>query len=182
MSNNPIQVTEKSSPRAASIEPVIHSFVYGLDFLRDQVSDVDPADMVAQPEAIANHPSWVIGHLTFACQLLGGVIGISPWLPENWEERFGPGSQPVADAALYETKDEALAILDDASSRIIRAIEALDGSQLDQPFPVPTYLEVFPTIRHSLTQVLVGHTAFHVGQLAVWRKAMGLSGVGRSFE
>jgi hypothetical protein len=28
---------------------------------------------------------------------------------------------------------------------------------------------VFPTIRHALTQVLAGHTAYHVGQVALWR-------------
>jgi hypothetical protein len=30
--------------------------------------------------------------------------------------------------------------------------------------------------------VLVGHTASHVGQLIVWRRAMGLPPIGRSFE
>src|SRR5262249_26319228 len=99
-----------------------------------------------------NHPAWVIGHLTYACQLLGGVIGLSAWLPSDWMRRFGTGSVPVANAILYESKNDALSILGDAQSRITQAVEELDDGRLDQPFPVEAYRAVFPTIRHALTQ------------------------------
>jgi hypothetical protein len=165
-----------------TMKPVLHSFAYCLDFLREQVADVDEADMFTQPNGIMNHPAWVIGHLTFACQLLGGVIGLSEWLPDDWTKRYGIGSVPVNDASLYETKDNLLAILRDAQTRITQTVEQLNESQLDEPFPDESYLEVFPTIRHALTQVLVGHTANHIGQLSVWRKAQGLPRMRRAFE
>jgi hypothetical protein len=165
-----------------TMNAVLHSFAYGLDFLREQVADVSASAMVAQPNGIGHHPAWVVGHLTFTCQLLGGVVGLPEWLPQGWAGRFGPGSKPSADAGLYETKDEALAILRDAQERISRAVEGLRDSRLDEPFPDPSYRDVFPTIRHALTQVLVGHTANHVGQLSVWRRAMGLPPMGRPFE
>ena len=164
------------------MKPILHSFAYGLDFLRDQVADVAAADMVAQPNGIVNHPSWVIGHLTHACQMLGGVIGVKPWLPDNWAERFGTGSVPVADTEVYETKANALAILGDAQSRITQAVERLDTTHLEQQFPEESYRDVFPTIGHALTQVLVGHTANHIGQLSVWRRALGLPPMRRGFE
>jgi hypothetical protein len=96
---------------------VVHSFNYCLNYLRDQVKDVADSDMVAQPNGIINHPAWVIGHLTHACQLLGGAIGLSPWLPQNGGERYGTGSMPVADAARYGSKASALETLGDAQSR-----------------------------------------------------------------
>ena len=123
---------------------------------------------------IANHPLWVIGHTAFACQLLGRAIGLPHWLPRDWSKRFGTGSVPIADAELYGSKEDVPAKLAEAQSRITAAVEQLDDSQLDQPFPVESYRAVFPTIRHALTQVLIGHTANHVGQLSVWRRAMGL--------
>jgi hypothetical protein len=89
------------------MKPVLHSFAYCLDFLRQQVADVAAPDMVAQPNGIINHPAWVIGHLTVTCQLLGGAIGLPKWLPDDWPMRFGTGSVPVADASLYETKQDA---------------------------------------------------------------------------
>jgi len=165
-----------------TMKPVLHSFAYCLDFLREQVVDVAAPDMVAQLHGIMNHPAWVIGHLTVTCQQLGGVIGLPRWLPDDWAERFGTGSLPVADASLYETKDSALAMLGDAEMRIIQAVDVLNDSRLDEPFPDESYVLVFPTIRHALTQVLVGHTANHIGQLSVWRRAMGLPPMGRSFE
>lgn len=164
------------------MKPVLHSFAYCLDYLREQVADVSESDMAAQPNGIMNHPAWLIGHLTVTCQLLGGVIGLSPWLPDDWTERYGTGSHPVADAGLYETKRNALAMLTDAEVRITEAVRGLDDARLDAPFPDESYREVFPSVGHALTQVLVGHTANHIGQLSVWRRAMGLPPMRRSFE
>ena len=174
--------TTTTTTTTTAMKPVLHSFAYGLDFLREQLADLGPADMVAQPNGIANHPAWVVGHLTFTCQMIGGAIGLSAWLPEHFAGRYGSGSVPVADPAAYETKASALDALRDAQSRITHAVERLDDAKLDQPFPDPAYLYVFPTIRHALTQVLVAHTAHHVGQLTVWRKAMRLPPLPRSFE
>jgi DinB family protein len=165
-----------------TMKPVLHSFAYCLDFLREQVADVAAADMVAQPNGVMNHPAWVIGHLTQICQNLGGVIGVPPWLPDDWAKRFGTGTLPVADASVYETKDNALAMLRDAQSRITQAVEQLNESRLDEPFPDESFRDVFPSIRHFLTQVLVGHSAYHIGQVGVWRRAMGLPPIGRLFE
>jgi hypothetical protein len=165
-----------------TMKPVLHSFAYSLDFLREQVADVAAPEMIMQPNGIMNHPAWVIGHLTFTCQMLGGVIRLPEWLPPTWAKRFGSGSVPIADAILYETKDDALAMLGDAQRRITEAVGQLDEARLDELFPDASYRIVFPTIRHALTQVLVGHTANHVGQLSVWRKAMSLPPLGRPFE
>ena len=164
------------------MNPVLHSFAYALDYLREQIADVPAADMVAQPNGILNHPAWVVGHLTHSCELLCGVCGQPPWLPAEWAGRFGTGSVPVPDADRYEAKGDALAILRDAQSRITAAVAELDDARLDVPFPDEAYRDVFPTVRHALTQVLVGHTAMHVGQLTVWRRAMGLPRMARSFE
>ena len=169
-------------PRHRTMDAVLHSFAYALEYLREAVSDVASKDMVAQPKGVVNHPAWVIGHLTHSCELLGEVIGLPRWLPPDWAGRFGTGSVPIPAAGAYEAKGTALAILGDAQSRIIRAVERLDDSFLDQPFPNESYRITFPTVRHALTQVLVGHTSMHVGQVTVWRRAMGLPPAGRSFQ
>ena len=36
----------------------------------------------------------------------------------------------------------------------------------------------FPTLGDVLLQVVVGHTAYHAGQLAVWRRAIGKDSAG----
>lgn len=161
---------------------VLHSFAYCLEFLREQVADVSAADMVGQPNGVPNHPAWVIGHLTYSCELVGGVIGLAPWLPEGWGKRFGPGSVPVSDVRVYETKEGLLRILGDAEARIADGVGRLDETSLDAAFPDAALRALFPTVRHALTQVLVGHTANHVGQVTVWRKLMGLPAMSRGFQ
>ena len=164
------------------MKTILHSFAYALDYLREQVADVSPADMVTIPNGVANHPAWVIGHLTHTCQMIGGVVGLGEWLPRDWAKRFGTDSTPISDANAYEIKNHALAMLTDAQGRVMRAVAEVTDAQLDQPFPDPAFRDVFPTVRHALTQVLVGHTSMHVGQITVWRRAMGLAKMRRSFE
>lgn len=162
--------------------PAVHSFGYGLEFLCEQVADVPEGKMAVQAEGVVNHPAWTIGHVLNACQMLGGVIGVEEWLPDGWAQRFGYGSKPVNNSGVCPSKDELLALVRETRERITQAVEGLDEAFLDSPFPDPSYRDVFPTIRHFLTQVLVGHTSFHVGQLSVWRKAMNLPPMRRSFE
>ena len=175
--------TTTTAAARTQVASILHSFRYSFDYLREQVGDVPAgADMVQQPNGIANHPAWVIGHLVHACQMLGGAIGVSPWLPHDWAKRYGTGSSPVAEVGVYETKEQLLASLRDAQLRLARAVAQLDDAQLDAAFPDPSLHDVFPTVRHALTQVLVAHAAFHVGQVSIWRRAMGLPRMQRSFE
>lgn len=164
-----------------STETVIHSFAYNLNFLREQVADVASSDMVMQPNGIKNHPSWVLGHLTFSCQAIGGEIGLNPWLPESWSAEFGTGSCPIPDSSSYPVKQQALELLLAAEHKVIGAVEKLTDHQLDQPLPDEGFREILPTVRHAVTQILVAHTANHVGQMTLWRQAMNLQRISRPF-
>ena len=71
------------------MKPVLHSFAYAIDFLREQVADVAEPGMVIQPAGMVNHPAWTIGHLIFICEQLGSVVRLSNWLPGHSKGRFG---------------------------------------------------------------------------------------------
>jgi hypothetical protein len=176
------------------MEPILHSFTYSLDYLREMIADVPEDRLTAQPTGVVNHPAWTIGHLVFISQEIGRVIGVEPWLDEDWAKQFGPGSNP-SDLSTgphaprvqmpqsgIASNSNLLAALSIAQTKLTAAVAALSDAQLDDPFPDPSYADVFPSIRHALTQVLLGHTAFHVGQTSVWRRAMKFSPIGRSYE
>ena len=110
------------------------------------------------------------------------MIGVAPWLPDDFAQKYGTGSVPVSREGAYGSKARALTTLTDARDRITRAVERLAADQLERTFPDESLREVFPTVRHALVQVLVGHTSMHVGQITVWRRAMGLPPMKRSFE
>lgn len=163
------------------MDAVVRRFSYCLDYLRHQVTDLSDLEMVQQPDGIMNHPAWTIGHLTISCQAIGGEIGIPRWLPESWGQRFGMGSVPVCNTENYDTKNQSLLILQDAQARITQAVSDLDESQLRQPMPDQRYHEFLPTVHDAIIQILVAHTSYHVGQVAIWRRKMNLSPVERCF-
>jgi hypothetical protein len=143
---------------------------------------VPPSDFELQMERADG--DWLGTRVGFHLERRGNVTWVqfhhTGWPSAN--EHYRVSCKPVADPSVYEVKERALAILGDAQSRITRAVEQLQDTRLDAPFPDPSYHAVFPTMRQALTQVLVGHTANHVGQVGVWRRAMGLPRMARSFE
>ncbi|MGD2217829.1 MAG: DinB family protein [Gemmatimonadales bacterium] len=151
------------------IAELIHTFDATLRFIEGSVADLSEAQMVEQPAGAPNHGTWQLGHTIFSCQGIATELGAEPWLPDDWESTFGYGSSPSSDRSRYPSKREMLAALDDAASRLRQALRAADESVLRRPPPD----ETLPTMLHLLLQVVVAHTAYHAGQLAVWRRAIG---------
>lgn len=162
-------------------EPIISNFRYSFNFLRELVADLSAPEMVIQTECIKNHPAWVIGHLAFSCQAIGGELGVERWLAGDWGKRFGMGSVPVNAVEAYECKNELLSILTEAEMRITVAVQDLSAEQLKQPLPDKNYQQDLPTTHHAINQILVAHTAYHVGQTVVWRRDLGRSPIERPF-
>jgi uncharacterized damage-inducible protein DinB len=67
-----------------------------------------------------------------------------------------------------------LAILADAAGRLRRALSDVDDAVWGRPLAD----EAFPTMGHLLFHIIAGHTAYHAGQLAVWRRAIGKPSAG----
>ena len=153
---------------------ILNSLSLHLQTLHDLIGDLDDAHMVQQPPGVANHPAWTVGHIVHSFQAIGEDLRLEPWLPADWAGRFKTGTLPAAEAGAYPTKKELLDRLADGERRVRARVSALDDAELNDPFPTEQYRDMFPTLGHALVHVLIGHTAAHVGQLAVWRRAMGL--------
>jgi len=158
-------------------EEVLNSYALLLALLRRMVADLDSDQMVAQPGGVVNHPAWTIGHLVYSSEAIGEEFGLSPWLPDGWDQQFGTGSTPVTDVTAYPDKAALLKALDDGQARLAAALTDLGQAGLSQPLPDVRYRDQLPTIGHAAIHILAGHTAMHVGQVAAWRKAMGLPAV-----
>src|SRR5450432_1885217 len=95
------------------VDEVLNSYRLTVGYLRRLVADVPDVDLTRQPNGVANHAAWVMGHLTSSCQALGGELGLATWLPAQWEQQFGTGSIPTSDRSAYPSKEELLAALAD---------------------------------------------------------------------
>jgi hypothetical protein len=151
------------------IDEMIHTFEATVEFMQQSVEDLSDEEMVERPPGVPNHGTWTLGHIIFSCQGMATELGAEPWLPGDWEALFGYGSTPRSGGHAYPKKGELRTLLSDATRRLSDTLRGLDSSVLMRELSE----EDFPTMAHVLLQVVVAHTAYHAGQLSVWRRAMG---------
>ena len=156
------------------IPPLLNSLDLTVGILHRLVDDVPDERLTSQPGGVANHPAWVIGHLAYSFQSLGGELGLAAWLPEDWTELFGTGSTPTGQRSRYPEKSVLLDALLDGKRRIAEALTDRGESALEEPLPDERYRHIFPTLGHAVLHILTAHAAVHVGQAIVWRRAMAL--------
>jgi hypothetical protein len=155
------------------IDEVLNSFGLTLDYLRRLVADVPDEELSRQPAGAVNHPAWIIGHLVYSCQAIGGELGVAVWLPVDWQQTFGTGSVPHADRPAYPSKIELLAALADGQNRLRERLQSMNDNDLKAPLPDERHRAMFPTLGHAVTHILTSHAAVHVGQASLWRKLAG---------
>ncbi len=156
------------------IEETLAALSLAHDQLRRLVADLSGAQMVAQPGRLANHAAWTLGHLTCSLDLLGSELGLAPQVPDRYPELFLTGTAPVDDERAYPAKNELEATLDRAIGRLRAHLHGLTPDALQDPLPDEHYRAILPTKGAALVHILVGHFSFHVGQVAAWRRALGL--------
>ena len=162
------------------IAETLNSFTLTVGFLGRLVADVPDEMMSRQTAGVVNHPAWTIGHLIYSAEAIGGELGLPAWLPANWQQRFGTGSTPQPTG--YESRGELLSLFADARLRLRERLNELGELAMAQPLPDARYREKFPTLGHAVVHILTAHPASHVGQLVVWRRAMGLPPLGKVFD
>jgi hypothetical protein len=158
-------------------ETTLARFVAG--YARLLVADLDDAALADPIAPGANHPAWILGHLAIATDYARQQLGLPAACPEAWHRRFGPGSTPEPDRALYPPKAELLAALEAGIAGVLDALPGADPAAMAAPHGVPIAFlrDAVPTRADLLAHLLTTHPAVHLGQLSLWRRARGLPGV-----
>jgi len=144
------------------------AFVYGFNLMYAEtlVKDVSAEQMVAQPNGVINHPAWSLGHLVVSANGLGKALGLEPTLPD--------GCEPSSDLSAYPTKEALLEALKEQHARNTEALKNADPEFFATPHPNEKTRKYFPTMGDMVTFLMTGHEMDHLGQIAAWRRAMGL--------
>jgi hypothetical protein len=148
-----------------------------LPTLLDGISD---EQLAIQPIPGMNHPAWILGHLLIMEQkIVTGTLGrkLNTTLDADWWDLYGIGSVPKPDRRLYRTKAFYMNGLKETAAAIEAFVNEKNAADLEAPNPDPQLAREFPTIATALA-VAPAHRAYHSGQLAIWRKAMGLPHAG----
>lgn len=141
--------------------------------LTSYFGDLDDADLMTRPHAACNHLAWQLGHLIVSEVRLLSMLkpGAAPELPEGFAEAYDR-TKPCSDnPADYHTKAEYLELFEKVRAATAAAIESVSESDLDQPNPVETMRDRFPTAG-SMWVLTASHPMMHAGQFVPVRRAL----------
>lgn len=140
------------------------------------VSDIDDSQFALQPFPGANHPAWIIGHLCVCEDSSARSLGARSVCPEGWYDLFEPGTTPQSDAqrSIYPSKEVLFEQLDRGHHALCDIVRTVDDAIWSEPNPIDVLRELLPTQADAVAHVMTTHPAMHCGQLAAWRRAMGL--------
>lgn len=167
------------------MESAIRLYGWNLQYAKALVEDLSASQWTEScGPGLENHPAWTIGHLVTGSNILAEDLGLARDLPEGWSglfERRGPGDPRLPDPnpAVYPPMEKLVAELErqhlrvEAAWRVKMTEESKSGTALTEPF-VWRYGDVLPTLNDAVLFLAVSHEAMHLGQLAAWRRALGL--------
>ena len=156
------------------VQQLTYLYGFNLRVARAMVDDLTPEQMVEQPHGVVNHPAWSLGHLVMTADGLAGLLGLDPEAPEGWATVFATGGIPAGDPSLFPAKRELLDALASQHERVGAAVERADPAWFATPNPDERRRRRFPTVGDVAVFLMTSHEMLHLGQIAAWRRAMGL--------
>ena len=156
------------------LDHVTYLYGFNLEFAERLVKDLSDEQMAAQSGGVINHPAWSLGHLVVAADHMGRLLGLESTLPEGWRETFKTGGEPSDGPSTYPSKGEILGALREQHVRNTAAAKTVDASRYAEPHPDEATRDHFPTVGDMVVFLMTSHEMDHLGQIAAWRRAMGL--------
>ena len=149
---------------------------FGLNLMLGEllVQDLTAEQMTEQPHGLINHPAWSLGHLVCAAHEACKLLSIESSLPAGWGQKFNAGAAPDPDPSRNPSKEELLSEFRACHERVSQAFKDLDPDMLVKVHPDEGTRKYFPTLGDHLVYMMTAHEMDHLGQVAAWRRAMGL--------
>jgi hypothetical protein len=155
--------------------------LYGvmLGLCRMQTGDVEDARLAELPAPGVNHPAWILTHLAICTDIAARLLGQPTRCPKEWHQRCGPGSTVTAERGFYASKQDLLATLAAGHGCVSEAVGRATEEMLARPHGIELAFvkNTFPTVGDLVAHLMTSHTGYHLGQLAIWRRMVGLPNV-----
>lgn len=155
--------------------------LYGLmlGLCKMQTADVDDARLADLPAPGVNHPAWILTHLAICTDVAARVLGQPTRCPKEWHQRCGPGSTVSSERGYYAGKRELIAALEAGHGCVSESAGRATEDVLSRPHGIELAFvkNTFPTVGDLVAHLMTTHTGYHLGQLAIWRRMVGLPNV-----
>ena len=158
---------------------LLNAYRFNLKYAEKLVEDLTEDQMTKHMgEGLENHPAFTLGHLVTGAALTAKYLGKPYEVPDNWDALFrrnGPGDprMPDKDEHLYPSKQELLNALSEQHELVEQLIIGLPENDWQEESNW-RYHPHFPTLKDRIYFMCITHEAMHLGQLAAWRRSMGL--------
>jgi hypothetical protein len=155
-----------------SVTPVLEIIKLDTRLFEKALGGLDRQALVRRVVEHANPMIWIAGHLAST------RFGMAAFLGGGQKSPFGPafgrGAQVPEESAL-PSAEEVLAVWREASEIVTRRLAEATDAQLAAPAP-RRFPIADPSVLGALT-FLTYHEGYHLGQMALIRKSLGLPGL-----
>ena len=155
-----------------SLVPIVEILELDTRLFEKALADLDREALVRRIVANSNPIIWIAGHLTWARFSMAGLLDAKLTFP--FPPVFGRGAV-LGDEASLPHADEVLSAWRDVSDILADRLSEATEAQLMAPSPRP--LPIGDKTILGMIAFLTYHEGYHIGQLALLRKALGLSGL-----
>lgn len=128
----------------------------------------------------ANHPAFIYGHLSVYPAIVLTAAGEDPApaaAPEPYNDLFKQGAacRDDPEGTIYPAMDEIVGVFNRGHRAVIERVRTWPDSKLAERHGIEGRMsEVFPTVGHVASFMLLAHTMMHLGQMSTWRRCEGL--------
>lgn len=163
-----------------TIEHIIRQYDFNLKYAKALVQDISDEQMTTVPsKGLDNHPAFTLGHLISGSAMLAEDLSGEFEMPDNWVELFsrkGPGDprKPDLDTSKYPPKQLLLKELNNQHNKVKQLLVQMNPDDLTGNLSW-RFSNHMPTLMDLVFFMCINHEAMHLGQLAAWRRAMGLA-------
>jgi len=156
------------------LENELTLYAFNLQYCRTLTIDIPDEKLTHQIAPGVNTPHWILGHLAIATDFAAGCLGLPKTCPAEWHREFGPGSRPTDPQAFRVKKADLLHAIRSGHERVAAAIPHADSAAMAKPHGAAVLKDTpIKTVGELLAHLMTTHAAVHLGQLSVWRRAMG---------
>lgn len=158
---------------------VLRQFRFNLLYAKALVEGVSEEQMtLTSVKGLENHAAFTLGHLITGSAMTVEDMGGTQDLPDGWSELFarrGPGDPryPEKDRGQYPNKEALLNELERQHQRVEERIVSLSDEEFAKPLKW-RFSDYMPTLWDVVVFMCINHEAMHLGQLAGWRRNLGL--------
>lgn len=159
---------------------IVRQYNFNLEYATQLVADLTKDQMTQIPtKGLENHPAFTLGHLISGSADLNRDLGGDFSMPDAWADLFirsGPGDprKPDPDTEKYPSKNLLLEELENQHTKVVSRLRSMDENELLNSHLKWRFGNFMPSLYDVVIFMCINHEAMHLGQLAAWRRSMGL--------